>query len=52
MADGASTSGFTAHPDARGWIPPNGPHSAFWARLRVNRVYDFGGFGDVAFIGS
>lgn len=40
-----------AHPDARGWIPPNGPHSAFYARLRVNRVYDFGGFGDVAFIG-
>ncbi|GAA5929789.1 hypothetical protein JCM10213_002785 [Rhodosporidiobolus nylandii] len=40
-----------AHPDARGWIPPNGPHSAFWARLRINKVYDFGGFGDVAFIG-
>ncbi|GAA5971762.1 hypothetical protein JCM11641_001504 [Rhodosporidiobolus odoratus] len=40
-----------AHPDARGWIPPNGPHSAFYARLRINKVYDFGGFGDVAFIG-
>ncbi|GAA5822124.1 hypothetical protein JCM11251_004865 [Rhodosporidiobolus azoricus] len=40
-----------AHPDARGWIPPNGPHSAFYARLRINKVYDFGGFGDVSWIG-
>ncbi|GAA6062225.1 hypothetical protein JCM10212_006460 [Sporobolomyces blumeae] len=40
-----------AHPDARGWIPPNGPHSAFYARFRVNTVYAFDGFGDVAYIG-
>ncbi|GAA5854651.1 hypothetical protein JCM8547_004924 [Rhodosporidiobolus lusitaniae] len=40
-----------AHPDSRGWIPPNGPHSAFYARLRINQVYAFDGFGDVAFIG-
>ncbi|BGO90702.1 hypothetical protein JCM10020v2_002345 [Rhodotorula toruloides] len=40
-----------AHPDARGWIPPGGPHAAFYARFRVNKVYAFNGFGDVAFIG-
>ncbi|GAA5937313.1 uncharacterized protein JCM15063_002867 [Sporobolomyces koalae] len=40
-----------AHPDARGWIPPNGPHSAFYARFRVNTIYAFDGFGDVAYIG-
>ncbi|GAA6042552.1 hypothetical protein JCM8097_004663 [Rhodosporidiobolus ruineniae] len=40
-----------AHPDSRGWQPPNGPHSAFYARLRINKVYAFNGFGDVSFIG-
>ncbi|GAA5879574.1 hypothetical protein JCM1840_003321 [Sporobolomyces johnsonii] len=40
-----------AHPDARGWIPPNGPHDAFYARMRINQVYAFDGFGDVAYIG-
>ncbi|GAA6004727.1 hypothetical protein JCM11491_002208 [Sporobolomyces phaffii] len=40
-----------AHPDARGWVPPGGPHSAFYARFRVNTVYAFDGFGDVSYIG-
>ncbi|GAA5893010.1 uncharacterized protein JCM6883_007538 [Sporobolomyces salmoneus] len=40
-----------AHPDARGWIPPGGPHSAFYARFRVNTIYAFDGFGDVSYIG-
>lgn len=40
-----------AHPDSRGWIPPTGPHSSFYARLRVSNIYAFGGFGDVAYIG-
>ncbi|GAA5986650.1 hypothetical protein JCM10908_003840 [Rhodotorula pacifica] len=40
-----------AHPDARGWVPPGGPHAAFYARFRVQKVYAFNGFGDVAFIG-
>ncbi|GAA5889681.1 hypothetical protein JCM8208_001095 [Rhodotorula glutinis] len=40
-----------AHPDARGWIGAGGPHSNFFARMRVNKVYAFNGFGDVAYIG-
>ncbi|GAA5955506.1 hypothetical protein JCM8115_006773 [Rhodotorula mucilaginosa] len=40
-----------AHPDARGWVPPGGPHAAFYARFRVHKVYAFNGFGDVAYIG-
>ncbi|GAA6005492.1 uncharacterized protein JCM10292_007366 [Rhodotorula paludigena] len=40
-----------AHPDARGWAGPHGPHAAFWARLRIEKVYAFDGFGDVAYIG-
>lgn len=30
-----------AHPDSRGWVPPNGPHSAFYARLRISKVFAF-----------
>lgn len=30
-----------AHPDARGWVPPGGPHAAFYARFRVHKVYAF-----------
>lgn len=30
-----------AHPDARGWVPPGGPHAAFYARFRVQKVYAF-----------
>ncbi|KAM0746336.1 hypothetical protein T439DRAFT_329787 [Meredithblackwellia eburnea MCA 4105] len=40
-----------AHPDSRGWLPPNGPHFGFYARFRVYKVYAFDGFGDVAYIG-
>ena len=40
-----------AHPDARGWIGENGPHTSFMARFRVQEVYAFDGFGDVAYIG-
>ncbi|BGP47174.1 hypothetical protein JCM10450v2_003026 [Rhodotorula kratochvilovae] len=40
-----------AHPDSRGWIGAEGPHSNFFARLRINKVYAFNGFGDVAYIG-
>jgi hypothetical protein len=36
-----TSSSFAAHPDARGWIPPGGPHAAFYARFRVNKVYAF-----------
>lgn len=30
-----------AHPDARGWIGAGGPHSNFFARMRVKKVYAF-----------
>lgn len=36
-----AASNRTAHPDARGWVPPGGPHSAFYARFRVQKVYAF-----------
>ncbi|KAM0788774.1 hypothetical protein ACM66B_002864 [Microbotryomycetes sp. NB124-2] len=39
-----------SHPDARGWDKGQA-HSSFWAKFTVNKVYAFGGFGDVAFIG-
>ncbi|KAH8918071.1 hypothetical protein BT69DRAFT_1286038 [Atractiella rhizophila] len=39
------------HPDSKMWLPPGGPHRAFWVKLHVDRVYWFGGFGDVAQIG-
>lgn len=41
------------HPDARVWLPhrKGSPHSSFWARLVVTRVYWIGGFGDVQQIG-
>ncbi|SCV70721.1 BQ2448_3483 [Microbotryum intermedium] len=40
-----------SHGDARGWAGERGPHSSFWGRLRVEKVYAFDGFGDVAYIG-
>ncbi|KAL8290178.1 hypothetical protein RQP46_003117 [Phenoliferia psychrophenolica] len=49
--DAAEAAYLAAHPDSRGWIPPNGPHSAYYARLRVQKVYAFNGFGNVAYIG-
>ncbi|KAK4056597.1 hypothetical protein OIO90_002445 [Microbotryomycetes sp. JL221] len=39
-----------SHPDARGWDKGQA-HRVFFARFRVNKVYSFGGFGDVAYIG-
>ncbi|SCZ99236.1 BZ3500_MvSof-1268-A1-R1_Chr7-1g09443 [Microbotryum saponariae] len=39
------------HGDARGWAGEKGPHSSVWGRLRVEKVYAFDGFGDVAYIG-
>lgn len=40
-----------AHPDARGWVPPNGPHSSYYARFTIEKVFAFHGFGNVAYIG-
>lgn len=39
------------HPDASIWTPGNDIHESWWARLVVEEVYWFGGFGDRAYIG-
>lgn len=39
------------HPDAELWTPGNDIHESWWARLVVEEVYWFGGFGDRAYIG-
>lgn len=39
------------HPDAKIWTPGNDIHESWWARLVVEEVYWFGGFGDRAYIG-
>lgn len=39
------------HPDASLWTPGNDIHESWWARLVVEEVYWFGGFGDRAYIG-
>lgn len=39
------------HPDATIWTPGNDIHESWWARLVVEEVYWFGGFGDRAYIG-
>lgn len=39
------------HPDANIWTPGNDIHESWWARLVVEEVYWFGGFGDRAYIG-
>ena len=39
------------HPDATLWTPGNDIHESFWARVVVQEVYWFGGFGDRARIG-
>ncbi|KDN50843.1 hypothetical protein K437DRAFT_233479 [Tilletiaria anomala UBC 951] len=41
------------HPDSAHWAPGSteSPHTAFWARFVVDRVYHVGGFGDEHFIG-
>ena len=39
------------HPDASIWTPGNDIHESWWAKLVVEEVYWFGGFGDRAYIG-
>lgn len=39
------------HPDATPWVPGNHIHESYWARLAVEEIYWFGGFGDRAYIG-
>jgi len=39
------------HPDAKYWLPGNDIHESEWARLVVEDIYWFGGFGDRAYIG-
>ncbi|KAF2098145.1 hypothetical protein NA57DRAFT_40288 [Rhizodiscina lignyota] len=39
------------HPEARIWLPGNDIHESHFARLVVNEIYWFGGFGDRAHIG-
>lgn len=39
------------HADARAWTPGNEVHESWWARLKVERIYWVGGFGDRAYIG-
>ena len=34
------------HKDAVEYFPGKGPHYAFWARFRVDRIYWIGGFGE------
>lgn len=40
-----------SHPDAVAWLPGNDIHESWWARLVVEEIYWFGGFGDRAYIG-
>ncbi|KAL8731140.1 MAG: hypothetical protein Q9181_004409 [Wetmoreana brouardii] len=42
---------FKRHPEAVTWRPGNAIHESWWARLVVQQVYWFGGFGDRAYIG-
>ncbi|WVW84983.1 hypothetical protein I302_107019 [Kwoniella bestiolae CBS 10118] len=41
------------HPDSKYWLPGNedSPHTSYWARLDIDRIYYVGGFGDVHYIG-
>lgn len=41
------------HPDAKWWIPGDGPvHDSYWAVFNVSSIHMIGGFGDRAFIGQ
>ncbi|EED15339.1 conserved hypothetical protein [Talaromyces stipitatus ATCC 10500] len=53
IKDGLEECFFAIHPDAKVWAPgnPDSPHSGFWARMVVTRVYWIGGFGDLQQIG-
>ncbi|PWN51150.1 hypothetical protein IE53DRAFT_386508 [Violaceomyces palustris] len=44
---------FSHHPDARHWgrPGPDSPHTPFWTRFVIDKVYWIGGFGDEHFIG-
>jgi len=42
---------FGRHPESRLWAPGTDVHESWWARLVVQEVYWFGGFGDRARIG-
>ena len=39
------------HPEARLWMPGNDIHESHWARLVIEEIYWFGGFGDRSYIG-
>ncbi|WWC96528.1 hypothetical protein V866_003396 [Kwoniella sp. B9012] len=41
------------HPDSKYWLPGdnNSPHTSYWARLDIDRIYYVGGFGDIHYIG-
>ncbi|WVQ65346.1 uncharacterized protein L199_003522 [Kwoniella botswanensis] len=41
------------HPDSKYWLPgnDNSPHTSYWARLDIDRIYYVGGFGDIHYIG-
>lgn len=49
--DEIETCFLARHPDAKIWMPGNDIHESWWARLVVEEVYWFGGFGDRAYIG-
>ena len=49
--EGVETCFLAGHPDAEAWTPGNEIHESWWGRLRVERVYWIGGFGDRAYIG-
>ncbi|KAK6907769.1 hypothetical protein L486_05690 [Kwoniella mangroviensis CBS 10435] len=42
------------HPDSKYWLPgnDNSPHTSYWARLDIDRIYYVGGFGDIHYIGA
>jgi Pyridoxamine 5'-phosphate oxidase len=42
---------FKTHPESRIWAPGSDVHDSWWARLRVEEIYFFGGFGDRSRIG-
>lgn len=42
------------HPDSKYWLPYRSvtPHASHWTKLRVEKAYMVGGFGDRAYIGG
>lgn len=39
------------HHDAKWWLPGNKIHESFWVKLKVDKIYWIGGFGNVQQIG-